>query len=237
MFEIVQKHHEWLLEDTDMEDLASIELDTNFKADSSDEEFGRKQTCCEQLYEFFTCPLVNIFAITSPKAGPKDRFNFLYPLTFFTSVLWIAAFSFVISSIVERWVHVLGLPMEFFGLLFVSVAAQIPDMFESLAAAQEGLGSMAVANCIGSQVINIGLGLGIPWLITLHTGYNCKLDTKLIKPCYILLGMILFNFCVLYYDVCLYSEQKVYLTTTKCWILILSYIVAVGSYAGFLFVW
>ena len=77
MFEIVQKHHEWLLEDTDMEDLASIELDTHFKADSSDEEFGRKQTCCEQLYEFFTCPLVNIFAITSPKAGPKDRFNFL----------------------------------------------------------------------------------------------------------------------------------------------------------------
>eukprot|EP00483_Globobulimina_turgida_P002913 UN02918 len=36
--------------------------------------------------------------------------------------------------------------------------------------AKKTYGSMAVSNCQGTQVINIGIGLGLPWLLTNLTG-------------------------------------------------------------------
>ena len=36
---------------------------------------------------------------------------------------------------------------------------------EICAVAKKGLGSMAIANCSGSQVINVCFGLALPWVI------------------------------------------------------------------------
>ena len=80
-----------------------------------------------------------------------------YLFTFFMSFFWVAIFSFFISSIIERWVDLSGMPMSFFGLLVVSVAAQTPDTLESLAVSKKGYGSMAVANCLGNSNIVFSL--------------------------------------------------------------------------------
>jgi len=43
-------------------------------------------------------------------------------------------------------------------------------MIQSVTVARRGYGSMAVSNSCGSQIINILVGLGLPWLLTNATG-------------------------------------------------------------------
>ena len=48
----------------------------------------------------------------------------------------------------------------------IAVGAVIPDRSQSVTVARRGYGSMAVSNSTGSQIINILIGLGLPWLIS-----------------------------------------------------------------------
>ena len=84
----------------------------------------------------------------------------------------VAFFSFIISTVVERWVH-LGISQgsalggEWYGLVLISIGAEIPDAIQSVTVARRGYGSMAVSNAIGSQIINILIGLGIEKYLSL----------------------------------------------------------------------
>ena len=46
---------------------------------------------------------------------------------------------------------------------------------QSLAVAKKGYGSLAVANCLGAQVANIGFGLGLPWFLSALWGQQVVL--------------------------------------------------------------
>jgi Ca2+/Na+ antiporter len=50
------------------------------------------------------------------------------------------------------------------GATVLAFGAQIPDTFGSLSLAKAGQPGGAVANAIGSQVINVSLGVGAPFL-------------------------------------------------------------------------
>ena len=54
---------------------------------------------------------------------------------------------------------------SFFGLITIAIGAEIPDTIQSVTMAKRGYGSMAVSNALGSQIINILIGLGLPWLL------------------------------------------------------------------------
>merc|ERR1719494_999415 len=155
-------------------------------------------------------------------------------LTLATSFMWVAIFSFLISSVIERWVALSGMPMSFFGLLVVSIAAQIPDTLESLAVAKKGYGSMAVSNCLGTQTINIGIGLGLPWLITASTGTVTKLEKSLLVPCWFMLGLLIATLILYMTDVVIFNRPKVLLSKTKSWILVFLYFVCIARYAVYL---
>ena len=51
-------------------------------------------------------------------------------------------------------------------MAIVAVGAEIPDTIQSVTVAKRGYGAMAVSNCLGSQICNICLGLGLPWTIS-----------------------------------------------------------------------
>lgn len=51
------------------------------------------------------------------------------------------------------------------GLTFIAFGASIPDAMSSLIVAKHGHGDMAVSNAIGSNVFDILICLGVPWLI------------------------------------------------------------------------
>ena len=51
------------------------------------------------------------------------------------------------------------------GLVVISAGTSVPDALASIFVAKNGQGDMAVSNVLGSNVFNIFLGLGLPWLI------------------------------------------------------------------------
>ena len=118
----------------------------------------------------WTCPDCRIFK-------PKENW---YPLTFLTALAWITMFSFVITMVVERWVTLMNLPSAsaLFGLILVAAGAEIPDTVNAVTIARRGFGGMAIGACLGSQVINICLGLGMPWLITWCFGKTVPLSSS-----------------------------------------------------------
>lgn len=51
------------------------------------------------------------------------------------------------------------------GLTFLSIGVTLPDIVSSLLVVRKGLGDMAVCNALGSNIFEILVGLGLPWLI------------------------------------------------------------------------
>lgn len=53
----------------------------------------------------------------------------------------------------------------FLGITFLAAGTSIPDAYASLLVSKQGQGDMAIANCFGSNVFDILVGLAVPWLI------------------------------------------------------------------------
>jgi len=89
---------------------------------------------------------------------------------FLASLLNIAVLSYVMVDCATRFGCITGIPTLFMGLVFLAAGTSIPDAFASMAAARRGEGDMAVSNALGSNIFDILLGLGFPWLIALLIG-------------------------------------------------------------------
>ena len=50
-------------------------------------------------------------------------------------------------------------------MVLISIGAAIADIMQCFIVARKGYGSMAISNSIGSQILNICVGLGLPWII------------------------------------------------------------------------
>lgn len=187
-----------------------------------------------EAFEKAIYPLEVMLAACCPECEIGSPGEDWYAFTFFMSFLFVAIFSFCISSVIERWVDLSGLPMSFFGLLVVSVAAQTPDTLESLAVAKKGYGAMAVANCLGTQTINIGIGLGLPWLITCSSGTKIVLEEELLVPCWIMVFQLLVIMFILFSDVIFKGDTKVRLTRTRSYLMCIIYCISIILYAIYL---
>jgi len=174
----------------------------------------------------FAFPLKCLFTITCPNAEEGSRFENLYLFTFIMTFVWVSIFSYVLSSIIERWVALSGVNMAVFGLILVSLGAEIPDTIESVSVARKGYGSMAVANCQGTQVINIALGLGIPWLLTCGTS-NIILSKDLLIAAFIQCGVVIANLSMLIGIAACTGANKARLDRKKAGFLYATYITAV----------
>mmetsp|Transcript_1570 Transcript_1570/g.5078 ORF Transcript_1570/g.5078 Transcript_1570/m.5078 type:complete len:187 (+) Transcript_1570:3-563(+) len=109
-------------------------------------------------------------SVSCPECSHDSPHAHKYPVTLATSFLWVAMLSTVISAVVSRWGELLGVPSCFLGMCVIAVGAEIPDTIQSVTVARRGYGSMAVSNSTGSQILNILVGLGMPWLISCLAG-------------------------------------------------------------------
>uniref|UniRef100_H3DHA8 Solute carrier family 24 member 6a n=1 Tax=Tetraodon nigroviridis TaxID=99883 RepID=H3DHA8_TETNG len=96
-----------------------------------------------------------------------------YLLTFLTSTLWIALFSYLMVWMVTIISFTLGIPEVIMGITFLAAGTSVPDCMASLIVARQGMGDMAVSNSIGSNIFDVLLGLGFPWALrTLIVSYG-----------------------------------------------------------------
>ena len=117
-------------------------------------------------------PIIFLFWLTIPDAS-KPRWRRWFPMTFLASLVYIASFSYLLVYMVTIIGYTFGVPDIVMGLVFIACGASVPDALASIIVARHGEGRMSISNCIGSNVFDILLGLGLPWMMkTLFTHYG-----------------------------------------------------------------
>jgi K+-dependent Na+/Ca+ exchanger-like protein len=90
-----------------------------------------------------------------------------YYITFFMSIAWIIALSWVLVEGGIGLAHELGIPEVIIGLTVLAAGTSIPDLISSLIVSKEGRTDMAISNAVGSNIFDILIGLGIPWILAI----------------------------------------------------------------------
>jgi len=121
-----------------------------------------------------------------------------YYINFLFSILIIAALSYVLVEVAIHSAHILNIPEAIIALTVLAVGTSIPDLFSSIIVARQGRGDMAVSNAIGSNIFDILVGLGLPFLIVLSvsggsisTGGDLKSSALILFASVILLFVLL----------------------------------------------
>jgi len=133
-----------------------------------------------QALRVFFWPAKKACDLTCPDCRILQPLEHWYPITFLASFMWITLYSGVVTVIANRFVALLNnsSAMGFLGLAIVAIGAEIPDTVNAVTVARRGYGAMSTSSCIGSQVVNICIGLGLPWAISTGLGNGVPLGGR-----------------------------------------------------------
>jgi len=121
---------------------------------------------CIACVRIVVSPLRILYKYTIPDVEKKKH---LWLVTFINSSLWIAFFSFLMVKLGTSIGCLLGIPAVLMGYTFLAVGTSIPDSISTILAAQKGQGAMAVSNTLGSNIFDMTIALGLPWIISCGT--------------------------------------------------------------------
>lgn len=128
-----------------------------------------------------------------------------YYFVFLVSILIIAALSYVLVEVAVHSAHILDIPEAIIALTVLAVGTSIPDLFSSIIVARQGRGDMAVSNAIGSNIFDVLVGLGLPFLVVmLISGDTISAGGDLGRS-----SMILFASVIVLFVLLLFSKWKV----------------------------
>ncbi|KAM6952166.1 sodium/potassium/calcium exchanger 3 [Lycodopsis pacificus] len=119
---------------------------------------------CVRLKWLLSWPLSVLLHFTIPNCN-LPQWERWYLLTFLSSTLWIALYSYLMVWMVTIISYTLGIPEVIMGITFLAAGTSVPDCMASLIVARQGMGDMAVSNSIGSNIFDVLLGLGFPWAL------------------------------------------------------------------------
>ncbi len=114
-----------------------------------------------KFIDICSMPINFIFNLTIPSSGNSTGKALLASAV---SLVWITLLSNAALETAQMASDVFGLSKTTAGATFLAAGAQIPDLFGSLALAKNGMPAGAISNAVGSQVINVSLGVGAPFL-------------------------------------------------------------------------
>jgi K+-dependent Na+/Ca+ exchanger-like protein len=86
---------------------------------------------------------------------------------FWMSIVWIVFLSWVLVKSGVALASGLGVSEVIIGLTVLAAGTSVPDLLSSLIVAKQGRADMAVANALGSNIFDIGICLGLPWIVYL----------------------------------------------------------------------
>jgi K+-dependent Na+/Ca+ exchanger-like protein len=96
------------------------------------------------------------------KLFPPQKYFYL---TFLISVFLIAGLSWVLVESAVQIAVLLNISEAVIGLTVLAVGTSVPDFLSSFMVSKQGRGGMAVSNAVGSNIFDILVGLGLPFLI------------------------------------------------------------------------
>jgi len=124
-----------------------------------------------------------------------------YYWIFFISIFIIAGVSWVLVELAVSISNTLHIPESIIALTVLAIGTSIPDLFSSLIVAKQGRGEMAVSNAIGSNIFDILVGLGLPFLIVmLLSGGSISTGGDLTSSSIILFASVILLFVLLIFS-------------------------------------
>jgi sodium/potassium/calcium exchanger 4 len=94
------------------------------------------------------------------------KFKHWYIITFCMAIAWMGLLvEVMVEHAIEAFHEALGVDMGPLGLTFVAAGTSFPDFLASMLVAKKGLADMAVSNAFGSNIFDVLLGLGWPWMM------------------------------------------------------------------------
>ena len=138
-------------------------------------------------------------AITG-KFVPKEEFEYVptKKAVFYTGI-GIGGIALTADIMVRSTVHItnsLGISEALFSLIIIAIATSIPDLFVSVEAARNGMGSLAVSNAVGSNIFDILAGIGLPFSFVAATSVYGNIGLSaiyLLVSVFVFLGVITFR--------------------------------------------
>mgnify|MGYP001243538114 CR=1 FL=1 len=142
---------------------------TSMASEGDDDEgspFVMPRNLADLPYWLVALPWNLSMTLTIPKCETERMENF-YILTFLMSLAWITGITYFMVEWSARLGCILEIPHVVMGQVVLAAGSSVPDALSSVAVAKQGMGDMAIANAIGSNIFDIWLGLGVPWSIVL----------------------------------------------------------------------
>ncbi len=90
-----------------------------------------------------------------------------YVWTFIVAIALIIALSYILVESTIVLAAGIGIPPVIVALTLLAAGTSAPDLISSIDVARDGRGGMAVANAIGSNIFDIFIGLGFPWVLAI----------------------------------------------------------------------
>lgn len=125
---------------------------------------ARFKYCLGWILFLLSFPFICAFTWTIPDCSKAHNRKY-FLASFFMSIVWIAILSFAMVTLVGRSGCILNVDKFTMGLVVIAIGTSVPDALSSIIVARDGFGDMAVSNAIGSNVFDINLGIGLPFVI------------------------------------------------------------------------
>lgn len=155
----IQDHRE-----DDEEKLYLLEEKVQIIDESDNSPFSVPQGFIPRVLWILTLPISCLFYVTIPN-WCGNRWEKWYLVSFFVSVVWIALLTYALVWMVLTIGFTIGISDVIMGLTFLAAGNSTADGISSLIVARQGNGDMAVANAVRSNIFDILLCLGLPWLV------------------------------------------------------------------------
>ena len=114
------------------------------------------------LKRYLLMPLIFLMKITVPNI---KKYPNLWLASFLNSMIWIGFLSFLLVWWVLDVGKALFIPQGVLGIIILGAGVSIPDLVNTLLKVLEGSGEMAISGCLGSNIINLSFGVGLPWFL------------------------------------------------------------------------
>lgn len=135
--------------------------DIDVSDEEEEEEEEEKEGEAKGIYARVTEVVSSVIGLlTGP---PRETYN----RAFLVSVALIAGISWFLVEYAVIFANEIGIPPLIVALTIIAGGSSVPDLIASLIVAGKGRGEAAIANAIGSNIFDITVGLGLPWLILL----------------------------------------------------------------------
>ncbi|NXW66053.1 NCKX1 protein, partial [Eurystomus gularis] len=184
--------------------------DDSTEDDENDEPLSLEwpETRRKQAIYLFLFPIVFPLWSTLPDVRNPDSKKF-FVITFFGSILWIAAFSYLMVWWAHQVGETIGISEEIMGLTILAAGTSIPDLITSVIVARKGLGDMAVSSSVGSNIFDITVGLPVPWfLYSVFNGLNPVAVSSNGLFCAIVLLFLMLLFVIISIAACKWKMNK-----------------------------